>query len=164
MKDERNNNQADEKTAGGRDKEEHVSNLTCRAQPVRHSAHSSRSEHRMLTDQRSMRTDQDAFSKLMLTTVRHETILIRKSHICVTILLIRAGFIGGEVGKHSGKTYVSALSLLFLGLCLTLWRSAFCWPRSGAFFSTGAAALDDSSVLRLSGGLKGSRESRTLSG
>lgn len=51
----------DEKTAGGGDKEERVSNLGCPAQHVTHSADSSEFEHKMLTDQKKLRTDQDTF-------------------------------------------------------------------------------------------------------
>lgn len=67
MKDEGNNNQEDEKTAGGRDKEERVSNIRCRAQHVRHQAHSSRFEHKMLTDQKKLRIEQDTFRNLNIT-------------------------------------------------------------------------------------------------
>lgn len=67
MKDGGNNNQGDEKTAGGRDKEERVSNLKCLAQHVRHSADSSKFEHKMLTDQKKLRIDQDTFRKLNIT-------------------------------------------------------------------------------------------------
>lgn len=67
MKDEGNNNQGDEKTAGRRDKEERVSNLRCLAQHVRHSADSSKFEHKMLTDQKKLRIDQDTFRNLNIT-------------------------------------------------------------------------------------------------
>lgn len=57
----------DEKTAGGGDKEERVSNLGRLAQHVRHSADSSKFEHKTLTDQKKLRIDQDTFRNLNIT-------------------------------------------------------------------------------------------------